>query len=150
MDIWPVPGTCRGAATERRGERMLKKSRPLAALALIVLCGALAGAQTASAPERQPVDVRVHVAAGGRFIDDLSLADFGLVEDGRPQPLRSLTLIRSGQIVRRQGIDVMVTPPPRDYTMLFQLTHCDPDLSKTVEDLFFFSRRPSDTMTFIS
>lgn len=129
---------------------MVKKIWSLAALALVILCGALAGAQTASAPGRQPVDIRVHVAAGGRFLDDLSLADFGLVEDGRPQQLRSLTLIRSGQIVRRQGIDVMVTPPPRSYTMLFQLTDWDPGLSKAVDYLFGSVLRPGDTMTLVT
>src|SRR5512138_1243747 len=149
--MFVCPGIRREAATELRGERMVKKSWSLAALALIVLCGTLAAAKTASVPEQQPpVDIRVHVASGGRFIDDLSLADFGLVEDGRPQPPRSLTLIRGGQIVRRQGVDVMVNPPPRSYTMLFQLTDWDPNLSKAVDYLFSSVLRPGDTMTLVT
>jgi hypothetical protein len=129
---------------------MKKTLLSLAIMAAAALCVPLAAGQAVPAPVPQPVEIRVHVAAGGNFVDDLSLADFGLVEDGRPQPLRSLTLIRSGQILRRQGIDVMVTPPPRSYTLLFQLTDWDPNVSKAVEFLFGSVLRTGDHMTLVT
>lgn len=119
-------------------------------LIVLALGAAGAAAQTAPGPAPQPVDIRVHVASGGGFVSDLSLADFALAEDGRPQALRSLTLIRNGQILRRQGTDVMVTAPPRSFTLLFQLNDWDPNLSKAVSYLFGSVLRPGDQMTLVT
>lgn len=129
---------------------MRNRSLHLALLAVAALAGSLAAGQAVPVPVPQPIDIRVHVEAGGRFLDDLTLADFGLVENGQPLSPRSLTLIRSDQIVRRQGIDVLVTPPPRSYTLLFQLTDWDPNLSKAVEYLFGSVLRAGDRLTLVT
>jgi len=110
----------------------------------------LSSAQDAAVPAPRPVEVRVHVSAGGRFLDDLGLRDFGLLEDGRPQAISALTLVRGGAIVRHEGPDPAPARRDRSYTLLFQAVDWDPKLEEAVKHLFGAVLKPGDAMTLVT
>jgi len=70
-------------------------------LRLILIAALLIGAEQQPPPAAQPtfrsgaqvVEVDVRVLKDGRFVTDLTAADFQITEDGVPQPVQSLVLI---------------------------------------------------------
>ncbi len=104
-----------------------------------------------AAPQPRPaVEVRVHVTSGGRFVDDLTLGDFGLLEDGKTQRLGSLALVKKGSITRQEGIEGVRVPPARSYTLLFQLVDWDPNLTEAVDYLFGTVIKPGDSLALVT
>ncbi|OGD11918.1 MAG: hypothetical protein A2W20_03325 [Candidatus Aminicenantes bacterium RBG_16_66_30] len=121
----------------------------------------LAGAAlTALAPVARPqatkvspppaVEVRAHVSAAGVFQDDLKLEDFTLLEDGWPQSIRTLTLVRGGNVTRHEGGEFAAPRIERSYTLLFQAVDWDPKLVQAIDYLFESILRPGDAMTLIT
>ncbi len=131
---------------------MIKPRLLLALGGLLAFGGPLfAGASQDAAPQPRPaVEVRVHVTSGGRFLDDLALADFGLLEDGRTQSLSTLALVRNGRVTRQEGIDGVRVPPSRSYTLLFQLVDWDPSLMEAVDHLFGAVLKPGDSLALVT
>jgi hypothetical protein len=107
-------------------------------------------AQDVNLPLPQTVEVRVNVSAGGRFVDDLGLKDFGILEDGRPQSAISLALVRGGQLVRREGDGTGPASLERSYTLLFQVVDWDPALVEAIDYLFGSVLKPGDSMTLVT
>jgi hypothetical protein len=120
------------------------------AAAALGACFPLIFAQDAAAPAPRPVEVRVHVSAGGRFLDDLKLEDFNILEDGRPQARRSLALVRGGSVVRHEGPDAAPARRDRSYTLLFQAVDWDPKLEDVVGHLFGAVLKPGDAVTLVT
>jgi hypothetical protein len=120
----------------------------LAVLSVLVL-GA-AAAQDASGPPPKPAQVRVHVSADGRFLDDLKLADFSLLEAGRPQSLSALSLVRGGQVLRQEGTAAPASRVERTYTLLFQAVDWDPKLEDAIDHLFASVLKPGDAVTLVT
>jgi len=110
---------------------------------------AIAAQETSASPART-VDVRVHVTTGGRFLDDLSLGEFSILEDGRPQAIGSLALVRGGRVVRREGEETIPIPDERSYVLLFQAVDWDPKLVQVIDHLFTAVLKPGDTMTLVT
>ena len=110
---------------------------------------AIGAQETSSAPART-VAVRVHVTSGGRFLDDLSLEEFAVLEDGRPQAVGSLALVRGGRVVRREGDETVPTLAGRSYVLLFQAVDWDPKLIQVIDHLFTAVLKPGDTMTLVT
>ena len=90
---------------DNHGVRMNKHWLFVAFLASLIIGTMLlaAGAQDVKALSPPSINVRVRVSAGGQFVGDLTLQDFKVLEDGRLQSTTSLSLVRGGQIVRREG-----------------------------------------------
>ena len=106
--------------------------------------------QEAARPSPQAVEVRVHVSSDGRFVDDLSLGDFVVLEDGGAQALRSLTLVRGGRVVRSEGAGQPDPRIERSYVLLFQAVDWDPKLADAVDYLFGSVLKPGDAMTLVT
>ncbi len=131
---------------------MTKRQRLSALMAVLALgCPLVAVAAQEAAPQPSPaVEVRVRVTSDGRFLDDLSLADFGLLEDGQAQTIGSLALVRNGRIAREEGIASVRVPPARSYTLLFQLVDWDPKLMEAVDYLFGSVVKPGDSLALVT
>ena len=131
----------------------MNKRRIFAALGAVLAFGGplLTVASQDAAPQPRPaVEVRVRVTSGGRFLDDLTLGDFGLLEDGKTQPLRSLALVRNGLITRQEGIEGVRVPPARSYTLLFQLVDWDSNLMEAIDHLFSAVIKPGDSLALVT
>ena len=129
----------------------MKTHRFSAVLAGIILGSWLvAAAQEAAAPSPRQVEIRARVSSADRFLDDLTLADFSILEDGRPQALRSLALVRGGSVLRSEGIEKPAARLERSYALLFQAVDWDPRLSEAVAYLFGSVLNPGDSMTLVT
>jgi len=129
---------------------MTTADRFLALLAAAVLWAGSLFAAPQGVATPAPVEVRIHVTAGGRFVDDLTLADLSLVEDGQPQALSSLTLIRGGVTVRHEGPGPAPERRARTYTLLFQAVDWDPKLEDVIRHLFGAVLKPGDALTMVT
>jgi hypothetical protein len=106
--------------------------------------------QTASPASPRVVEVQVHVSTGGRFMGDLALKDFGVLEDGRLQTASSLALVRGGKLVRWEGEETVPARLERSYTLLFQAVDWDPSLVEAIEYLFGSVLKAGDSMTLVT
>ena len=121
----------------------------LAGLALAVPLFSVAS-QTASPASPQVVEVRVRVSTEGRFMGDLALKDFGVLEDGRLQTASSIALVLGGKFVRWEGEETVPARLERSYTLLFQAVDWDPSLVEAVEYLFGSVLKAGDSMTLVT
>jgi len=121
----------------------------LAGLALAVPLFSVAS-QTASPASPQVVEVRVRVSTEGRFMGDLALKDFGVLEDGRLQTASSIALVLGGKLVRWEGEETVPARLERSYTLLFQAVDWDPSLVEAVEYLFGSVLKAGDSMTLVT
>jgi hypothetical protein len=122
----------------------------LAGAAIAAIAASAAPQDTPPPPAPAAVEVRVHVSAGGKFQDDLKLGDFTLLEDGRPQKISSLTLVKGGSIARRENGGAEGPAPGRTYMLLFQAVAWDPKFSGVIDYLFGSILKPGDAMTLIT
>jgi hypothetical protein len=49
------------------------------------------------------VEIPVRVYRGGIFVDSLTIKDFEVFEDGKPQPIEAVYLIKKADIIREEG-----------------------------------------------
>jgi hypothetical protein len=110
----------------------------------------VAAAQETTASSPAAHELRVHVTAGGRFVDDLTLADFAVLEDGRALPVSTLSLVRGGQFARREGEGSIPVSLERSYTLLFQIMDWDPALATAVDYLFASVLIPGDSVSLVT
>jgi hypothetical protein len=135
----------------RKAETMKIPPATLAVLAACLTASSLAAARPQAADASpQPVEIRVRVSSEGRFLDDLTLGDFSLREDGQSLTPRSLSLVRNGQIVRRDGGAGPAPKLERSYTLLFQAVDWDPKLDEAIDHLFRNVLRPGDSLTLVT
>lgn len=101
------------------------------------------------APQVIQVPVR---CLGGALPADLTLADFEITEDGKPQFLQGLYFVEKNQIIRREERKNFSLQPntTRHFYLLFQMTQYDAKLEQVVNELFREIIRPSDTLTLMT
>ncbi|HPW17245.1 MAG TPA: VWA domain-containing protein [Candidatus Aminicenantes bacterium] len=136
--------------THRRLTPVVLAGAVLAGLAVAAAARDLPVRQDAPSPAPRRVEVRVHVTAGPAFQDDLRREDFRLTEEGRPQAIQSLALVRGGALARYEGYGAASPRLERSYTLLFQAVDWDPMLNLVIKHLFDNVLRPGDSMTLIT
>lgn len=90
--------------------------------------------------------VPVRVMEGSRFVDNLAAEDFELLEDGKPQKIQALYLIRNSEIQRKEAGQEYGPALNRTFYLLFQMTEYNPKLSEMIDFLFQKVLLPGDTM----
>ncbi len=127
------------------------RSMTILAVVIFGVSALAAPPQEAAAPAPAFIEVRAHVTAEGRFVEDLTLADFQILEDGRSQPLISLELVRGGRVVRSEGGPGRPSPEiGRTYTLLFQAVDWDPKLAEAISHLFGTVLKPGDALSLVT
>ena len=106
--------------------------------------------QEGKRPSPSAVEVRVHVSSQGRFVDDLTLSDFSILEDGKTRPLGSLALVKDGRVERQEGPVIIPARRTRSYTLLFQMVDWDPNLAGAIDHLFGSIIKPGDSLALIT
>jgi hypothetical protein len=91
--------------------------------------------------------VRARVLEGGRFADALTREDFVLEEDGRPQKIETLYLVRQDKILRSEPPQDFAPPLGRNFLLLFQMLEYDPKIDQAIHYFFEQVLRPGDTLT---
>jgi len=97
------------------------------------------------------ITVPVRVFAGDRFVDSLKLEDFEVSEDGRPQPVQAVYLIRGSAVERQEGPLRSPAPPTnRHFVLLFQMTEYLPEVEDAVDYFFDNVLRSGDTVDIVT
>ena len=133
--------------------RQRTPAKGLGALALGCAGFALLAALTSGAvPARTvaTVEVPVRVFDGDRFVDDLSLSNFKVFEDGVAVQPDSLYLVKGRSIVRRVEDEPAQPDTMRTYYLMFQTVDWDPKLSGAIDELFSSVLKPGDAMTLVT
>ena len=100
------------------------------------------------------VEVPVRVFDGERFVDDLTIKDFEVFENGKPQKIAALYLIRKANIQKKETSgDAADKPAPktgRTIVMQFEVLGPSPKLDEAVD--FFFDQvlEPKDSLIIIT
>ncbi|MCX6572981.1 MAG: hypothetical protein NTX99_03230, partial [Candidatus Aminicenantes bacterium] len=84
------------------------------------------------------IEVPVRVFKGGTFVEDLTIADFELFENGRPQTLDAVYLVKKSFVERREDSREFAPDTGRHFYLFFEMTEYDP---KVREALDYFVKR---------
>lgn len=96
------------------------------------------------------VEIMVWVHDKNEFVDDLTLEDFEIYEDGELQRSKSLRLIRERSVIREEIPGPSSPDLHRNFFLLYQTVDWDPRLGEAVEHLFHSLMLPGDTMTLVT
>ena len=97
-----------------------------------------------------PIEVQVRVFDGARFVDDLTLGDFEVTEDGFLMAVDTLSLVKGRSVARREGPETRQPSMARTFYLMFQTTEWDPKLGQAIDTLFTSVLAPGDAMTLIT
>ena len=88
-------------------------------LVIVLLAGAGLAQQLAEEAVVINVEVPVRVFKGNRFINDLSINDFEIFEDRKPQKLEAVYLIKKRAVERRDEIQRFAPRTNRNFFLFF-------------------------------
>jgi len=96
------------------------------------------------------IEVPVRVYSKGVFVENLNLEDFEIFEDGRPQTLESVYLIRKTNVAREEGNPNLRPTISRQFVLLFALQEYLPRVGDALK--YFFSQvlTPADTLQVVT
>jgi len=106
--------------------------------------------QKVQSPAIPNIEVPVRVFSGSQFVTELSLQDFELYENGIPQKIEAMYLVKKTGIERKEEIRAMIPMVSRHFYLLFQLSDYDPQLEPTIDYIFQSLLEPGDTLTVIT
>ena len=79
------------------------------------------------------VEIPVRVYRGGIFVDSLTIKDFEVFEDGKPQPIEAVYLIKKTDIQREEGKKEIKPKVARRFIFLFEMTEYLPEIGKAMD-----------------
>jgi hypothetical protein len=79
------------------------------------------------------IEIPVRVFKGADFVDNLSLGDFEVFDNGRPQKLEAVYLVKKTNIERREEAKAFVPRTARHFTLIFEMSKYDPRLDDGLE-----------------
>ncbi len=82
------------------------------------------------------ISVPVRVYQGDQFVADLNIDDFEIYEDGKPQTVAAVYLIKQTKIEREEGPKKFTPPVQRQFVFLFQMIEYVPEIRNAM-DYFF-------------
>lgn len=158
--IQPVFGRKAIKDSLQLGENMLRQSRRFFILGVLIIGVTLwlsPGPVSPPQLEHQAlainIEVPVRVFKGDKFVDDLTLADFELYEDGVLQKIEAVYLIKKTTVSREDrpkkpaALPQRFSPPTaRHLVLIFELTEYFPRIREVVDYLFHKVITPEDTL----
>lgn len=102
---------------------------------LLVFCSAVLGQQILREISQViNIEVPVRVFKAGRFVDDLTIKDFEVLEDGVPQKVEAVYLIRKDTVTRGEDKQQKYRPQTaRTFFLFFEVSEWDARLGESVD-----------------
>jgi hypothetical protein len=79
------------------------------------------------------IEIPVRVFKGAAFVDTLTLGDFEVWDNGRPQKLEAVYLVKKTNIERREEARAFAPRMARHFTLIFEMSEFDPRLDEGLE-----------------
>ena len=96
------------------------------------------------------VEVPVRVFQGNRFIDDLTLNDFEVLEDGVPQRVEAVYLVKKRSIERREENKRFAPETSRNFYLFFEINEYTAKLGDAIEYFVHDILVPGDNLIVIT
>jgi VWFA-related protein len=134
--------------------RARPRARAIGLLGLLFAGAATLAGQTEIPPQRHEsvvvnIEVPVRVLRKDVFVEGLTLADFEVYEDGVPQKVEAVYLIKDKEIVSEEKVPGAVLPRPRGvrhYVLYLYLKEYLPKIGETLDFFFTSVLGPKDTL----
>jgi VWFA-related protein len=91
------------------------------------------------------IEIPVRVFKGDKFIDNLTISDFEVYEDGKPQQIEAVYLIKKTDIKREEGKKEIKPTVARRFIFLFEMTEFLPEIGKAMDYFFDNVIEPDDS-----
>lgn len=91
--------------------------------------------------------VPVTVLDGDRFVDDLTIDDFELYEDGKLQKIQALYLTNKAKIIRTEAAQDFMPLLSRNFYLFFQALEYNPKISEAIDYFFSNVMLPGDSLS---
>jgi VWFA-related protein len=92
------------------------------------------------------IEVPARVFLKNQFVNDLTIQDFEIYENGIPQKIEALYLTSKKDILRREELKNYTPQTARNFYLLFQYTEYDPKVAKSIEHFFQNTILPGDSL----
>jgi hypothetical protein len=92
------------------------------------------------------VEVPVRVFRGNQFVDDLKLSDFEVTEDGIPQKVEAVYLIKKRSIERREEERSFRPTTIRNFFLIFEINEYMPRLNEALHYFVLEVLKPGDNL----
>lgn len=96
------------------------------------------------------VEVPVRVFDGNVFIDTLGKDDFEVLEDGVPQKIEAVYLVKKAAIERKEESKKYLPDTARRFYLFFELTEYVPKMAEAVQDFVQNILAPDDTLMVVT
>jgi len=96
------------------------------------------------------IEIPVRVFKSGVFIDNLTLSDFELYEDGIPQTVEAFYLVKKAIIERREAAREFAPRTARHFFLFFELGDYDPKIGQALEFFVKTVLLPGDNLTIVT
>ncbi|MBE3108932.1 MAG: hypothetical protein IMZ46_00215 [Acidobacteria bacterium] len=96
------------------------------------------------------VEIPVRVFKGDTFIDNLTLADFEVYEDGKLQSLEAVYLVKKTAIERREETTPFLPDTKRHFYLFFEMTEYDPKIREALNYFVDEVLLPGDELAIVT
>jgi len=96
------------------------------------------------------IEVPVRVFKGSTFVDNLTIDDFEVYEDGKLQKIEAVYLIRKTKIERKEEKKKFTPETSRNFYLFFEVTEYIPRLEKALSYFFQNVLVPGDNLTVVT
>jgi VWFA-related protein len=133
------------------GKASMKERTGGLALALLAAAAVWGSGQIQHQVAVVNISVPVRVFDGAKFVETLGLDDFEVREDGQPQRIEAVYLIREGTLRRQEGAATAPAPETRrNFVLLFQIAEFLPEIDKAIDYFFANVCRPDDVVDIVT
>lgn len=96
------------------------------------------------------IEVPVRVFKGDTFVGDLSIDDFEVFEDGIPQKIEAVYLIKKRNVERSEEKRRFTPETHRNFYLFFEITEFDPRIRQAIEFFIHNVVLPSDNLEVVT
>ncbi len=124
--------------------------RGVISLGLVFICFTLFAQQASFEATAVNVEVTVRVLDGNRFVDNLTIDDFGVYEDGKLQQVQALYFFNKTQIRRREEIREFSPSQQRHFYLFFEISKYSSQIENAVDNFIRNILSPGDSLTIVT
>lgn len=96
------------------------------------------------------IEVPVRVFSGKTFIDDLTIDDFEVLENGVPQNIEAVYFVKKRSVERSQEKQRFSPKTSRSFFLFFELSNYDPKIGDAIEYFVHHVLAPGDNLSFVT
>ncbi len=124
--------------------------RGVISLGLVFICLALFAQLASLETTLVNIEVPIRVLDGNRFVDNLTIDDFVVYEDGKLQHVEALYLLNKTQIRRKEEIKVFSPSRQRHFYLFFEISKYSSQIENAVDNFIRNILSPGDCLTIVT